>query len=220
MSNKDVMFAKLPGAMRQAETEKFYNVMGKLYDDFDTYLESKQNNHVVDLATGDELDAIGFSVGVPRDTGIIDEQYRRRLKYFYSSVYFVPTLNNFYHLVFSILGEYPTNIKEGWKHTGESGFLELDIIYPGEETDDFLGDLDRLYSAGCRLKWNKFRKVWAVYNQIGDFDSTGFTEIYDDKEMVIHPWDYRQFRTQQNTSDDSPTGELQELDQFILWEGL
>jgi len=220
MSNKDVMFSKLPAVMQQSEVEKFYNVMGKLYDDFDNFLESKQNNHVIDIAEGPDLDGIGFNINVPRDTGQTDIQYRRRLKYFYSSIYFVPTLNNFYHLINSILGEYPDNVKEGWKYTGESGFLELDIIYPGDETDDFLGDLDKLYSAGCRLKWNRFRKVWAVYQQAGDYDSTGFTEIYDDKEMVLQPWDGFQFRLQQNTSDDSSTGELQELDQFIVPEGI
>ena len=220
MSNFNEMWADLPAIMRKEEVEKLYIVMGQMFDDFDTLLESKQLTHIIDDAVGTELDAIGFNVGVLRETGQIDEVYRRRLKHFYSSVYFVPTLNNFYKMIHNVIGEYPSNIKEGWKYTGESGFLEFDIIYPAEETIDLLGDLDRLYSAGCRLKWNRFRRVSAVYNQAGDYNSTGFTEIYDDSETVIQPWDGTQFRVQQVTSDDTPTGELQDLENFITPGGL
>jgi hypothetical protein len=87
MGNKIVMYANLPSVMQQEVTEKFYNVIGAMYDEFDAFLVAKQNNHIIELAIGTELDAIGYNIGVVRDTGQSDEQYRRRLKYFYSAIY-------------------------------------------------------------------------------------------------------------------------------------
>lgn len=206
MTNFERMWGKLPYVMRQENNEKLYRAMGNIFDDFDTQIALYENMHVVDLASGSQLDAIGYNIGVARVTGQSDETYRRRLKIFYSSVYFIPTLDNFQYIIKNIMGYYPMNVKEGWKYKNESGLLELDVIIPEDDTDAVITDLDRLYSYGCRVIWNKYRRVKAAYNYIGDINTCGFTEIFHDLETINVPYDGFSVRYDESIGDENTTG--------------
>ncbi len=171
--NFEFMWEKLPQIMRGENTRKYYKSISAIFDNFDSLIESGQYAHVIDYAAGGDLDILGRALGIPRGN-YGDEAYRMRLRVYYYTFYFVPTLNNFLYLIRDVMGYYPENVVEGWTKAlnPESALLSIDVIIPAGADDNLLVDLDDIAAAGVRIDWTKIQETYAVYHSTSDSVST------------------------------------------------
>lgn len=183
--NYSTLISKLPEVMRQENNLKFMKSVSKLLDSMDLYLDSISKIHVIDYAVDKDLDAIGDYLGIARN-GKSDSSYKRLLKIYYYTYYFVPNANNFLFLIKNIIGYMPEQMIEGWllPINPESCSASLDIVIPVGDDDSFLVDLDKIFSAGCRLDWRKLQEAYAVNNLTSKDTFTGVDTIYEEISAV------------------------------------
>lgn len=178
--NFDFMWGLLPAIMRKETTKKYYESITPIFDKFDDYLETFSKIHIIDFANGSDLERVGEYLNIPRGN-MTDERYRLKLKVYFYTYYFVPNLNNMLHLIQNIMGYFPDNVQEGWSlpSDAESGTLKIDIVIPPEGDDDLLIDFDRIFSAGCRLDWNKIQEAYKSIHSTNNLFGTDVSRPYD-----------------------------------------
>ena len=179
--NYDFLISKLPQVMRQDNILNLMKSAASILDALDNYIDSISKIHVIEFATGKDLDLLGSYLGIVRDNRA-DDSYRRLLKIYYYSYYFVPNANNFLFLIKNIMGYLPEKMLEGWLEplNPESCVTSIDVVIPSGEDDSFLIDLDKVFSAGCRLNWRKLQEAYLVTNSTSTLLDTGIDNVYDE----------------------------------------
>ncbi len=177
--NFNYMWDKLPEVMQQPNTKKFYMAIAKIFDELDQEFAKNETAHVLDFATGEDLDILGINLGIVRGLDN-DEQYRQKLKIYYYTYYFVPNLNNFLWMIRNVMGYYPQEVTEGWTLGGaekESGVMKIKVKVPPGQSSEFVNLFDDIAGAGVRLDWDTILTAYRTYEVTGDQRGTGLTNI-------------------------------------------
>lgn len=164
MTNFEFVWELIPGYLQKENNKKLLMSICKSLDYVEKTFDSIDKMWLISDASGDWLDLLGVLLKTPRK-GMYDELYRKKLKSTLYSYYFVPTVDNFIQLVEGAMGYSVENLKEGWKYKNESGLLECDVVVPIGQTRDLLSDLQQLYTAGCRLEYNKLQESFDLYSE-------------------------------------------------------
>ena len=208
MTNYEKLISYLPSIYQKNNNLKLMQTIANAFNNFDSDLESINKMWLLTEATGSYLDVLGKNIGIYRAYNQSDDIFRRRIKAAMYNLYFVPILNNFYTIIEDIMGYSALSILEGWNYTEnpESARIGVEVVVPAGETQDLLGSLEDIYSAGIKLDWSQFQETYAVYESFGDLNNTGLADLVKDTERVIVPIGETLFSVHEQTGEQNNTG--------------
>ena len=208
MTNYEKLISYLPSIYQKTNNLKLMQTIASAFDTFDSDLESINKMWLIIEATGSYLDVLGKNIGIHRAYNQSDDIFRRRIKVAMYNLYFVPILNNFYTIIEDIMGYSALSVVEGWNYTEnpESARIKAQVVVPAGETQDFLNNLENIYSAGVKVDWSQYQETYAVYESFGDLNNTGLADLVKDTERVLVPIGETLYSLHEQTGEQNNTG--------------
>ena len=170
-SNYDYLISKCPWWLnKNGNIKAFYKAVSKLFDEIDRIYNLIEKQHLIDYASGEFLEDIGFKFNVARN-GQNDNRYRNRIKLAMRKYKLIPNIETIENI-----GEMFTGIKPRIDLNTDGEHALYNVRFTANPNYDFTlvdeMELEQISGGGVKIN---------VQNGVTNFDESYFSgDIYSD----------------------------------------